>query len=189
MSHLPQPTPSTPASSADTRLERALDKNEAVEETVKQSSAELFVINEVLKQEIPEHVQTGDVAQALQRLRHEGEERSRAESALQRAQKMEALGALTGGVAHDFNNALLVISAILMTAFYVISWHLQSFGLDEELSRLGGGYLRAMLWGLPGFMLPWKERRVEVPDLRIVLVPARVAPAAPAPVCTPLIIS
>ena len=47
----------------------------------------------------------------------------------------------------------LVISAILMTAFYVISWHLQSFGLDEELSRLGGGYLRAMLWGLPGFML------------------------------------
>ena len=47
----------------------------------------------------------------------------------------------------------LVISAILMTVFYVISWHLQSFGLDEELSRLGGGYLRAMLWGLPGFML------------------------------------
>ena len=47
----------------------------------------------------------------------------------------------------------LGISAILMTVFYVISWHLQSFGLDEELSRLGGGYLRAMLWGLPGFML------------------------------------
>ena len=47
----------------------------------------------------------------------------------------------------------LVISVILMSVFYVISWHLQSFGLDEELSRLGGGYLRAMLWGLPGFML------------------------------------
>lgn len=62
-----QPIQSAPAASTDTRLERALDQNEAVEETVKQSSAELFVINEVLKQEIPEHVQTGDVAQALQK--------------------------------------------------------------------------------------------------------------------------
>lgn len=34
---------------------------------MKQSSAELFVINAVLKQEIPEYVQTGDVAQALQK--------------------------------------------------------------------------------------------------------------------------
>ena len=57
--------PSAP--SADTPLERALDRNETVEQTVKQSSAELFVINAVLKQEIPEEVQTGDVAQALQK--------------------------------------------------------------------------------------------------------------------------
>ena len=67
MSKPSQPSPSIPVSSADTRLERALDRNETVEETVKQSSAELFVINAVLKQEIPEHVQTGDVAQALQK--------------------------------------------------------------------------------------------------------------------------
>ncbi len=56
---------------------------------------------------------TSALEQALERLRHEGEERSRAERALQRAQKMEALGALTGGVAHDFNNSLQVISANL----------------------------------------------------------------------------
>lgn len=62
-------SPSSPQSapSADTPLERALDRNEAVEKTVKQTSAELFVINAVLKQEIPEHVQTGDVAQALEK--------------------------------------------------------------------------------------------------------------------------
>ena len=35
--------------------------------------------------------------------------------------------------------------------------------------------------GLPGLFLPWRERRIEVPDLHIVLVPAPVAPASPAP--------
>jgi hypothetical protein len=34
--------------------------------------------------------------------------------------------------------------------------------------------------GLPGFGFPWQERRVEAPDLRIVLVPARLPPAQPA---------
>lgn len=50
-----------------TSLERALDQNEAIQETVEQSAAELCVIHAVLKQEVPEHVQTGDVAQALQK--------------------------------------------------------------------------------------------------------------------------
>jgi outer membrane biosynthesis protein TonB len=31
--------------------------------------------------------------------------------------------------------------------------------------------------GLPGFAFPWRDRRIEVPDLRIALVPAHVAPA------------
>ena len=34
--------------------------------------------------------------------------------------------------------------------------------------------------GLPGLGFPWQERRVEVPELRLVLVPARVTPAAAA---------
>ena len=42
--------------------------------------------------------------------------------------------------------------------------------------------------GLPGFGFPWQARRIEVPDLRLLLVPAQVAGTAPAvaPVAGPL---
>lgn len=59
--------PNTPAVAVSTPLERALDQNETVLETVEQSADELLLINTVLKQEIPDHVQIDVVAQALQK--------------------------------------------------------------------------------------------------------------------------
>ncbi len=60
-----QTSSSTPP--VDTPLVRALDQNESVKETVEQSANELLVINAVLKQEIPNEVQSGEVAQALRK--------------------------------------------------------------------------------------------------------------------------
>ena len=48
-------------------LVHALDLSEAVKDTIEQSAAELVMINAVLKQELPDDVQVGDVAYALQR--------------------------------------------------------------------------------------------------------------------------
>lgn len=58
---------SQPVSSPATPLHGALSQNEATKDMVDQSAAELVVINTVLKQEVPPHVQTGEVAQALEK--------------------------------------------------------------------------------------------------------------------------
>ena len=47
----------------------------------------------------------------------------------------------------------LGLSVVLMSFFYVASWRMETFGLTPEMARISGGFLRAIMWGLPGFML------------------------------------
>ncbi len=52
----------------------------------------------------------------------------------------------------------MIISAILMLFFWLISWRLIEFGLEPAMADLAGSYLRALLWGLPGFMFFVNQR-------------------------------
>ncbi len=47
----------------------------------------------------------------------------------------------------------LLLSTVIIALLYTLSHHLDLFGLDSEMEPVAAGYLRALLPGLPGFLL------------------------------------
>jgi CheY-like chemotaxis protein len=89
-------------------------------------------------------------------------ERKQAETALQQAQKMEAVGQMTGGIAHDFNNLLTAVIGNLDLASRRVQ--------DEKIGRWLSGALQAAQRGakLTGQLLAFARKQhlqVEPTDL------------------------
>jgi len=103
---------------------------------------------------------------AIQLVAHDVTERRRLEAQLRQTQKMEALGRLAGGVAHDFNNLVMVIGAHCE----VLLEELEDGEVKESVGEIRKAGLRAA--SLTRQLLAFSRKQVlqpEVLDLNAVL--------------------
>jgi PAS domain S-box-containing protein len=99
------------------------------------------------------------ISQDISELREAHENLKRTHEALFRSQKMEAVGQLTGGLAHDFNNIL----AIILGNVELLQAYLPK---DPYTGEIIGEVIRATLHGrdLTGHLLAFSRRRLLNPQ-------------------------
>jgi two-component system cell cycle sensor histidine kinase/response regulator CckA len=110
-------------------------------------------IDEIRKLAAKLRATSEELAERNQALEEELEARHRLEAQLQQAQKMEAIGRLAGGVAHDFNNILLAITAYTSLALN----QSESAGIRDHLERVMEAADRAA--GITSRLLSFARRK------------------------------
>src|SRR5579862_446205 len=119
---------------------------------------------------------TSTIREAHERLQREVEQRHRMEAQLRRAQKLEALGRLAAGIAHEINNPLAFVIANLQYVREAIDTppeKLAQAPLEELSSALaeacvGGDRIKQIVRDLKAFAQPHDES-LAVVDVRPVL--------------------
>lgn len=90
-----------------TGIVRDITARKLAEELLRQAQNDLVKANEDLERRVQER--TADLKQANAALLKNIEEQKKLEEQLRHAQKMESIGTLAGGIAHEFNNILNII--------------------------------------------------------------------------------
>ncbi len=132
-----QPNGETSAVAARREVARAVSGEHAVFDWVHINALGQAVPCEVRLVHLPDDQQVlvrGSVTDITSRKQAEQAQRTLLDQ-LQQAQKMEALGQLTGGVAHDFNNILTVVMGNTELAMDELGAQHESAGLLQEALR------------------------------------------------------
>ena len=112
----------------------------------RQAGEALAAVNATLEQRVADR--TGELAQTNRELASQIAERESAEAQLRQAQRMEAVGQLAAGIAHNFNNLLQGIMGSLEIALDSPPDQVKRCLVDAQVTSLRGAEIvrQLLLW-------------------------------------------
>jgi signal transduction histidine kinase len=105
---------------------------------IRRTEGELREVNETLERRVQDRI--AELAESNEKLKSEIAQRKKAEAALVQAEKMQAVGQLTSGLSHDFNNLLTAVLGSLDL--------IRRYSTDAQIQRLADSGLSATRRGV-----------------------------------------